>query len=77
MAHFIPCHKEVIAIQSMDLFISNCYRLHDVPKVLVSERGPNKFVGMFWQSFMDNLNTKLSMSSVRHPRNDDFAKIIY
>jgi hypothetical protein len=46
MAHFVPCHKEIVAEESADLFISNCYRLHGVPKVIVSDRDP-KFVGKF------------------------------
>ncbi len=35
MAHFVPCHKEITTEESADLFISNCYRLHGVPKVIV------------------------------------------
>ena len=49
------------------MFINNCYRLHGVPKVIVSDRDP-KFVGKFWQTFMGKLNTKLNMSTARHPR---------
>ena len=69
MAHFVPCRKEITAEESADLFISNCYRLHGVPKVIVSDRDP-KFVGKFWQSFMGKLNTRLNMSTARHPRTD-------
>jgi hypothetical protein len=46
--HFVPCHKEITLRESTDLLISNCYRLHGVPKVIVSERD-SKFVGKFWQ----------------------------
>jgi hypothetical protein len=46
MGHFVPCHKEITAKESADLFISNCYRLHGVPKVIVSDIYP-KFVGKF------------------------------
>jgi hypothetical protein len=51
MAHFVPCHKEITTKELADLFINHCYRLHDVPKVIVSDRDP-KFVGKFWQTFM-------------------------
>ena len=51
MAHFVSCHKEISANESTNLFISNCYRLHAVPKVIVSDKDP-KFVGKFWKSFM-------------------------
>jgi hypothetical protein len=46
MAHFVPCHKEATAEEIKYLFIVNCYRLHGVPKVIVSERNP-RFVGKF------------------------------
>jgi len=69
MAHFVPCHKEITAEEPAYLFISNCYRLHGVPKVIVSDRDP-KLVGKFWQSFMGKFNTKLNMSAARHPRTD-------
>jgi transposase InsO family protein len=69
MAHFVPCHKEITAEEIADLFIDNCYKLHGVPKVIVSDRDP-RFFCKFWQSFMRKLNTKLDMSTVRHPQTD-------
>ncbi len=41
MAHFVQCHKEIIAEESADSFISNCSRLHGVPRIIVSDRDPN------------------------------------
>ena len=73
MAHFVPCHKKIIAEESAELFISNCYRSHGVPKVIVSDRDP-MFVEKFWQSFMRKLNTKLNMSNVRHPRTNGLTE---
>ncbi len=72
-AHFVPCHKEINAEVSADLFITNCYRLHGVPKVIVSDRDP-KFVGKFLQSFMRKLNIRLNMSTARHPRTDGLTE---
>jgi hypothetical protein len=69
MAHFVPCHKKIIAEESSYLFISNCYRPHGVHKVIVSDRDP-KFVGQFWQCFMGKLSIQLNMSTARHPRTD-------
>jgi len=43
MAHFVPCHLEITAEDSADLFIGNCYELNGVPKVIISDRDP-KFV---------------------------------
>ena len=69
MAHFAPCHKEINAEEITHLFIDNCYRLHGVPKVIVSDRDP-RFVGKVWQSFMRKLNTKLNISTAIHPQID-------
>jgi hypothetical protein len=46
MAHFDPCHKEITAEESANLFIDNCYRLHGVAKVIVSDGDPT-FFGRF------------------------------
>ena len=74
IAHFVPCHKEVItAEKSTILLISNCYKLHGVPKIIVSDRYP-RFVAKFWQSCMGRLNTKLNMSTARHPRADGLTE---
>ena len=43
------------------------------PKVKFFDRDP-KFVGQFWQRFMGRLNTKLNMSTARHPRNDGLTE---
>ncbi len=69
MSHFVPCHKEITTKETVDLFIDNCYKFRGVPKVIVSDRDP-RFAGKFWQSFMRKLNTKLNMSTARHPQTD-------
>jgi len=40
MAHFVPCHKEITTNKLADLFVNHCYRLHGVPKAIVSDRDP-------------------------------------
>jgi hypothetical protein len=40
---FLPCHKEITTGESSEFFIDNYYRLHGIPKVIVSDRDP-KFV---------------------------------
>ena len=39
----------------------------------MSGRHP-KFAGKFWQSFMRKLNTKLNMSTARHPPTDGLTE---
>jgi transposase InsO family protein len=69
MAHFVPYRKEITVKETGDLFIDNCYKLHGVPKVIVSDRDP-RFVSKFWQSFIRKLNTQLNMSTARHRQTD-------
>ena len=47
MAHFVPCHKEITAEESSELFIDNCSRLYGVPRVILSDIDP-KFVEKMW-----------------------------
>ena len=75
MAHFVPCtYKEITAEELADQFTSNCYRLHGVPKVIISDKDPTKFVGKIQQSFMGKLITKLNLSIARHPRSDGLTE---
>ncbi len=67
MAHFVPVRKEITSKDIANRFIENCFKLHGVPKVIVFDRDP-RFVGKFWPSFMTKLNTKLCMSTARHPQ---------
>ncbi len=73
MAHFVPCHKEIIAEESTNLFINHCYCLHGVPRVIVSGKDP-KFVRKFWQTFMGKLNNELNMSTARHLRTNGLTE---
>jgi hypothetical protein len=74
MAYFVPCHNKEISLNEIaDLFIDNCYKLHGVPKVIVSDRDP-QFLGNFFQSFTRKLNTNLSMSKARHPQTDSLTE---
>ncbi len=73
MAQFVPCHNEITAEESTYLFMSNCYIVNGGPKVIIFYRD-SKFVGKLWQRFMGKLNTKLNMSTARHPRTGDLTE---
>jgi hypothetical protein len=62
---FIPCRKEVTDEGIVDLFIDHCYGLHDVSRVIVSDKD-SYIVSEFRQSFTMKLNTKLNMSTARY-----------
>jgi transposase InsO family protein len=66
MAHFLPCTETATAEETATLFLHGVYRLHGLPRVLVTDRDP-KFVSGFWQTLWRRLGTRLNMSSSRHP----------
>ena len=61
MARFVPCHKEIIVKEKIQLFDSNYCKVHDVPKALVSDGDP-KFVGKFWHTFLEEKKRKKSLT---------------
>jgi hypothetical protein len=65
MAHFLQCKEIVTAEETATLFLQAVYRLHGLPRVLVSDRD-TKFVSGFWQTLWRRLGTRLNMSSSRH-----------
>jgi transposase InsO family protein len=73
MAHFMPCTESVTAEETATLFLKGVYRLHGLPRVLVSDRDP-KFVNGFWQTLWRRLGTRLNMSSSRHSEMDGLTE---
>ena len=68
-AHFIPTKTTVSAAQLAKLFITWIYRIHGIPRVLVSDRD-SRFVSPFWRSLFNTLGTKLNISTAYHPETD-------
>jgi hypothetical protein len=69
MADFIPTTKKINATQVADLFIQHIFRIHGLPKTIVSNRD-TRFTRQFWTSLFIKLGTKLRFSSGEHPETD-------
>jgi hypothetical protein len=69
MVHFIPCTTTLSSEEVANLFVREVFRLHGMPRSIVSDRDP-KFVGEFWQAFFKSLHVKLRMSTAYHPQSD-------
>ena len=69
MVHLVPMHSTDSAKEVATLFLRNIWRLHGVPRSIVSDRD-GRFVSAFWQELMQLLGTKLRMSSAFHPQTD-------
>lgn len=50
MIHFIPSHKTGDAIIVADIFFIEVFRLHDMPRAIVSNRDSN-FLSHFLKTF--------------------------
>ena len=69
MVHFAPCRKEVDGMEYARIFGDIVFRLHGLPKVIISDRDP-RFTGKFWESLFDLLGTDLRFSTAYHPQTD-------
>jgi hypothetical protein len=68
-AHFIPVKLTHKAANVVDIYMREIYRLHGIPKTIVSERDP-KFTSNFWKGFFKGFGTNLNFSTSYHPDSD-------
>lgn len=69
MAHFIPTSTTVTAAQTVQLFIDNIFRIHGLPRKIISDRG-TQFTSQLWSQLWKALGTKLNISTAYHPQTD-------
>ena len=67
--HFILVKTTYKAANIDDIFLKQIFRLHGIPKVIISDRDP-KFTGNFWKTLFKGLNTTLNFSTSFHPQTD-------
>ena len=68
-AHFIALKHPFTAQSVAQLFLDNVYRLHGLPKSIISDRD-KIFASLFWQSLFKAAGTALRLSSSYHPQMD-------
>jgi len=69
MRHLIPCRDTCTAEQLAELFVRHVFRLHGLPRTVVSDRGP-QFVAGFWQALCVALKIQAKLSTPYHPQTD-------
>ncbi|KAJ9516842.1 hypothetical protein QJQ45_027257 [Haematococcus lacustris] len=69
MVHFVPCKESMNAKGFARLFVDNVFKLHGLPKDMVSDRGPH-FHNTFWHHVQKLLGMRVSLSSSYHPQSD-------
>ena len=65
-AHFFPIAVDFIASQVAKLFFREVFRLHGLPKTIVSERN-NRFLSSFWLKLFRLVGTELTPSASYDP----------
>jgi transposase InsO family protein len=69
VAHFIPVRSKSTAVDIARVFVREIFRLHGMPKTLVSDRDV-KFTSHLWGAFFEAVGTSLKMSTTFHPKTD-------
>lgn len=73
-AHFISRSHPCTATSVARLFTNNVFKLHGIPKTIVSDRDPT-FTSKFWKELLRVTGTELLMSSVYHPQTDGQTEV--
>ena len=69
-AHFIPMKSTYNAVNVTEIFLKEIFRLHGVPKMVISDRDV-KFTSNFWKSLFAGLKTNINFSTSYHPGIDE------
>ena len=65
-AHFFPIATDFSATQAAELFFREVFRLHGLPKTIISDRD-NRFMSTFWQELFRLVGMTLTPSTSYHP----------
>jgi hypothetical protein len=68
-AHFVPLKHPFTAASVAQLFMDHIYRLHGLPKSIISDRD-RIFTSRLWQLLLQLVGIQLRMSSSYHPQMD-------
>lgn len=74
-AHFVALPTSFSAQQLASVFVSEIYRLHMVPKTIVSDHD-KLFISKFWKELFQRLRTTLAYSSSYHPQTDGQTEVL-
>lgn len=71
--HWAPLKGTASAPDVAKLFFDTVFRLHGLPRVILSDRDA-KFTGNFWRALFKLCDTRLAMSTAFHPQTDGLTE---
>ena len=74
-AHLFSISTDYSAAQVAELFFTEVFKLHELPKTIVSNQD-NRFTGSFWQEVFILVGTELATSTIYHPQSDGQTEIV-
>ena len=74
-AHFFAISAHYTIAQVAELFFREVFRLHSLPKTIISDRD-SRFMGGFWQELFRLVGTELTPSTSYHPQTDGQTEIV-
>ena len=75
MCILIPCNKQITIEQTVKLFFEHVWVHFGLPTSIVSDRD-TRFVGKFWSSLWELMDTKLKKSTSFHPQTDGQTEVV-
>ena len=73
-AHFMPLSHPFTAVTVAQLYFDHVFKLHGVPKTMVSDRD-RVFLSKFWQEFFKLQHVTTHMSTAYHPQSDGQTEV--
>ena len=67
MSHFIPTHTTITALRAAHLFLMHVWKLHGLPRQVVSNQGPQFIAEFMWELYR-LLGVKLAATTAYHPQ---------
>ena len=74
-SHFIALKHPYTANKIAQVFLDTIYRLHGLPKIIVSDRDAI-FMSKFWKELFVVLQVKLHTSTAYHPQSDGQTEVV-